>query len=89
MVRVVAIREDDIFYSVSIYIQPDRLVTFSMEDRDATEFALVLAGYYKLLTGELKVVKNDQMWRRPDYEFEIYYFERKIKSVQYKTPFQY
>lgn len=57
---MVAIREDDIFYSVSIYIQPDRVVTFSMEDRDASEFALVLAGYFKLLTGKDLMVDKER-----------------------------
>lgn len=50
--RAVVTREDDVTHSVSVYIQPDKFVTFSMEDRDACEFTLVLAGYHKLLTGE-------------------------------------
>lgn len=33
-------------------MQPDRLVSFMMEDRDALEFSLVLVGYHKLLTGK-------------------------------------
>lgn len=49
--RVVASREDDITYTVNVYIQPERFVSFSMEDRDASEFSLVLAGYHRLLTG--------------------------------------
>lgn len=49
--RVVVTREDDITHTVNVYIQPDRFVSFSMEDRDGNEFALVLAGYYRLLTG--------------------------------------
>lgn len=33
-------------------MQPDRLVSFMMEDRDALEFTLVLVGYHLLLTGK-------------------------------------
>lgn len=50
--RVVVSREDDVTHSVCVHIQPDKFVTFSMEDRDACEFHLVLAGYYKLLTSK-------------------------------------
>jgi hypothetical protein len=46
-------REDDISNSVSVFIAPDKLITFSMEDRDANEFAIVLAGYYRLIVGKL------------------------------------
>lgn len=44
-------RENDISNSVSVFISPDKLITFSMEDRDAQEFAIVLAGYYRLIAG--------------------------------------
>lgn len=50
--RVAVTREDDVTSSVSVFILPDKLITFSMEDRDANEFAIVLAGYYRLLVGE-------------------------------------
>lgn len=50
--RVVVTREDDITNSVSVFITPDKLITFSMEDRDANEFAIVLAGYFRLIVGE-------------------------------------
>lgn len=50
--RLVITREDDITHTVSIYMQPDRLVSFMMEDRDALEFTLVLVGYHLLLTGK-------------------------------------
>jgi FERM and PDZ domain-containing protein 4 len=51
--RVVVTRDDDISNTVSVFILPDKLITFSMEDRDANEFAIVLAGYYRLIAGEL------------------------------------
>lgn len=54
--RVVVTREDDISNSVSVFILPDKLITFSMEDRDANEFAIVLAGYYRLIVGKCSVV---------------------------------
>lgn len=50
--RLVIAREDDITHTVNIYMEPDRLISFMMEDRDALEFRLVLAGYYKLMTGK-------------------------------------
>lgn len=49
-------KEDDVTNSVSVFIAPDKLITFSMEDRDANEFAIVLAGYYRLIVGECNVV---------------------------------
>lgn len=48
-------REDDVSNSVSVFITPDKLITFSMEDRDAQEFANVLTGYFRLLAGKLKM----------------------------------
>lgn len=54
--RVVVTREDDITHTVNVYIQPDRFVSFSMEDRDASEFSLVLAGYHRLLTGSFTFI---------------------------------
>ncbi|KAJ6634839.1 FERM and PDZ domain-containing protein 4 [Pseudolycoriella hygida] len=59
LTRVVVTREDDVTHSVSVYIQPDKLVTFSMEDRDACEFTLVLAGYHKLITGKQLNVEKE------------------------------
>lgn len=50
--HIIVKREDDITCSVSIFMQGDRLVKFFMEDRDACEFSLCLAGYYRLLTGK-------------------------------------
>ncbi|GAB0097417.1 FERM domain-containing protein [Sergentomyia squamirostris] len=52
LIRVIVTREDEISYSVVVFMEPDRLVTFLMEDRDAIEFALVLAGYYRLAAGK-------------------------------------
>lgn len=55
-------REDDVTNSVSVFILPDKLITFSMEDRDANEFAIVLAGYYRLIVGECEAfVLGDQL----------------------------
>lgn len=48
-------KEDDISHSVSVFIAPDKLITFSMEDRDANEFAIVLAGYFRLIAGKVVV----------------------------------
>ncbi|KAG5680286.1 hypothetical protein PVAND_009804 [Polypedilum vanderplanki] len=50
--RVVVTREDDVSCSVAVFIMPDKLITFSMDDRDANEFAIVLAGYYRLIAGK-------------------------------------
>lgn len=51
-------REDDVSCSVTIYMQGGKAVKFSMEDRDACEFSLVLAGYHCLLTGMLFLIAN-------------------------------
>jgi FERM and PDZ domain-containing protein 4 len=45
-------KDDDISNSVSVFIAPDKLITFCMEDRDANEFAIVLAGYFRLIAGK-------------------------------------
>lgn len=50
--QIIVQREDDITCSVSIFMHGDRVVKFFMEDRDACEFSLCLAGYYRLLIGE-------------------------------------
>lgn len=42
---------DEVSDAVAVYIAPDRLITFPMEDREASEFVIVLGGYYRLLTG--------------------------------------
>ena len=51
-------REDDITCSVHVQMQNDRIIKFAMEDRDACEFSLVLAGYHKLLTGNTNYLVN-------------------------------
>jgi predicted nuclease of predicted toxin-antitoxin system len=50
--RVIVTKDDDISNSVSVFIAPDKLITFCMEDRDANEFAIVLAGYFRLIAGK-------------------------------------
>lgn len=50
--RIVITREDDVTHRVNVFIHEDRFITFSMEDRDAIEFANVLNGYRRVLTGE-------------------------------------
>lgn len=57
LTRITITREDDVTHSVSAYVSADKFVTFSMEDREAVEFALVLAGYYRLLTGKFLSLK--------------------------------
>ncbi|XP_055547639.1 uncharacterized protein LOC129731566 [Wyeomyia smithii] len=52
LTRVVVTRDDDVSNTVTVFISPDRVITFSMEDRDACEFAIVLAGYYRLMAGK-------------------------------------
>ncbi|EAT35929.1 AAEL011947-PA, partial [Aedes aegypti] len=52
LTRVVVTRDDDVSNTVTVFINPDRVINFSMEDRDACEFAIVLAGYYRLMAGK-------------------------------------
>ncbi|KAI8121876.1 FERM and PDZ domain-containing protein 4 [Lucilia cuprina] len=58
--HIIVQREDDITCSVTIYMQGDRSVKFFMEDRDACEFSLCLAGYYRLLTGKVLPVSRER-----------------------------
>lgn len=51
---------DEISDAVAVYIAPDRLITFPMEDREASEFVIVLAGYFRLLTGKLLAVDQER-----------------------------
>ncbi|XP_039948819.1 uncharacterized protein LOC120767035 isoform X1 [Bactrocera tryoni] len=53
-------REDDVSCSVTIYMQGGKSVKFSMEDRDACEFSLVLSGYHCLLTGKILAVERER-----------------------------
>ncbi|XP_055852569.1 uncharacterized protein LOC129916576 [Episyrphus balteatus] len=50
--QVIVNREDDVTCAVGVFMVGDRVAKFSMEDRDACEFSLVLAGYFRLLTGK-------------------------------------
>uniref|UniRef100_A0A182ILB6 Uncharacterized protein n=1 Tax=Anopheles atroparvus TaxID=41427 RepID=A0A182ILB6_ANOAO len=52
LIRVVVTRDDDISNTVTVFITPDRVINFAMEDRDASEFAIVLAGYYRLMASK-------------------------------------
>uniref|UniRef100_A0A182V2D4 FERM and PDZ domain-containing protein 4 n=1 Tax=Anopheles merus TaxID=30066 RepID=A0A182V2D4_ANOME len=52
LIRVVVTRDDDVSNTVTVFISPDRVIHFAMEDRDASEFAIVLAGYYRLMAGK-------------------------------------
>ncbi|XP_037956584.1 uncharacterized protein LOC119686158 [Teleopsis dalmanni] len=58
--HVIVNREDDVTCTVGIFMQGDRVVKYSMEDRDACEFSLVLAGYYRLLTGKDLLVDRER-----------------------------
>lgn len=49
-------RDDDVSNTVTVFINPDRVINFSMEDRDACEFAIVLAGYYRLMAGKFSLM---------------------------------
>lgn len=60
LTRVVVTREDDVTHLVSVYVQPkNSVVQFSMDDRDASEFSLVLAGYYLLVAGHYLPIERD------------------------------
>ncbi|XP_067633209.1 uncharacterized protein [Eurosta solidaginis] len=64
--HVIVSRDDDVTCSVTIYMQGDKLIKFSMEDRDASEFSLVLSGYYRLLTGKKLSVEREKEQRYDD-----------------------
>ncbi|XP_075144836.1 uncharacterized protein LOC142219944 [Haematobia irritans] len=58
--HISVVREDDVTCSVCVYMQGDRFVKFFMEDRDACEFSLCLAGYYKLMTSNSLPVSRER-----------------------------
>ncbi|XP_073810969.1 uncharacterized protein [Musca autumnalis] len=58
--HVVVVREDDVTCSVCVYMQGDRFVKFFMEDRDACEFSLCLAGYYRLISGKTLPISRER-----------------------------
>lgn len=53
-------REDDSSASVAVFLKRDRVLGFSMDERDAREMALVLAGYYRLSTGQELNVEQER-----------------------------
>ncbi|XP_053679719.1 uncharacterized protein LOC128730669 [Anopheles nili] len=60
LIRVVVTRDDDVSNTVTVFISPDRVINFSMEDRDASEFAIVLAGYYRLMAGKELALEQER-----------------------------
>ncbi|XP_021709477.1 uncharacterized protein LOC5575615 [Aedes aegypti] len=60
LTRVVVTRDDDVSNTVTVFINPDRVINFSMEDRDACEFAIVLAGYYRLMAGKELTLEQER-----------------------------
>lgn len=65
MQKVVVHRDDDVSYSVFLYLINDAYISFSMDDRDAIEFALVLVGYFRLLTENRGELELDMMREQP------------------------
>lgn len=65
MQKVVVHRDDDVSYSVFLYLINDAYISFSMDDRDAIEFALVLVGYFRLLTEHRGELELDMMREQP------------------------
>ncbi|GBP39620.1 SCAN domain-containing protein 3 [Eumeta japonica] len=53
-------RDDELSTTVAVFLRRDRVLGFSMDDRDATEMALVLAGYYRLTTGQELNVERER-----------------------------
>ncbi len=52
-------------------------MNFTMEDRDAEEFVLVLQGYYRLLTDrELYVDLEKDIWTQESGKFIAYLYRR-------------
>lgn len=58
--KVSVTKIDEVSDAVAVYIAPDRLITFPMEDREASEFVIVLGGYYRLLTGKFLSVDQER-----------------------------
>lgn len=60
LTKVSVTKIDEVSDAVAVYIAPDRLITFPMEDREASEFVIVLAGYFHLLTGKQLAVDQER-----------------------------
>ncbi|KAJ8967120.1 hypothetical protein NQ314_003080 [Rhamnusium bicolor] len=59
MRRIEVRSEDEISRTVLIRLQNDKIVSISLEERDASELVLVLRGYFKLETGQNLPVDQD------------------------------
>ncbi|KAF7283189.1 hypothetical protein GWI33_001207 [Rhynchophorus ferrugineus] len=60
MRRIEVKTEDEISRNVLVTLKDDKLLSISLEDRDAIELVLVLRGYYKLSTGQVLPVDQEE-----------------------------
>ncbi|KAJ8919202.1 hypothetical protein NQ315_012190, partial [Exocentrus adspersus] len=60
MRRIEVRSQDEISRTVLIRLQTDKVVSMSLEERDASELVLVLRGYFKLETGQNLPVDQDE-----------------------------
>lgn len=60
MRRIEVRSEDEISRTVLIRLQNDKVVSISLEERDASELVLVLKGYFKLETGQNLPVDQEE-----------------------------
>ncbi|KAK5650693.1 hypothetical protein RI129_001722 [Pyrocoelia pectoralis] len=58
--RVEVRNEDELSRAVLIKLQSERLVTITLEERDASELVLVLRGYFKLITDQNLPVDQEE-----------------------------
>ncbi|KAK4883249.1 hypothetical protein RN001_006568 [Aquatica leii] len=60
-IRRVEVRNDDeLSRAVLIKLQNERIITITLEERDACELVLVLKGYFKLITGQNLPVEQEE-----------------------------
>ncbi|XP_030750842.1 FERM and PDZ domain-containing protein 4 isoform X2 [Sitophilus oryzae] len=60
MRRIEVKTDDEISRTVLVTLQDNKLLSISLEDRDAIELVLVLRGYYKLNTGQTLPVDQEE-----------------------------
>ncbi|KAG5889216.1 hypothetical protein JTB14_018639 [Gonioctena quinquepunctata] len=60
MRRIEVRSDDEVTRTVLIFLQTEKVVTISLEERDACELVLVLRGYFKLATGQNLPVDQEE-----------------------------
>lgn len=66
MRRIEVRSDDEVSRTVLIHLQNDKMVSISLEERDASELVLVLRGYFRLTTGQNLPVDQEESAQMDD-----------------------